>query len=121
MGEEPSIAYETSSPQQTEYTKTSPSEYLQTSTDYKQLSPEPTYHKESEPSTSEFYPKPSPEYPTVTSGPTYYRQNDENSSKREDMENNHNEDEKEILTKIDELQGKLQKLQDDIENYLNHE
>jgi hypothetical protein len=35
------------------------------------------------------------------------------------MENN--EDEKEILTKIDELQGKLQKLQDDIENYLNHE
>ena len=35
------------------------------------------------------------------------------------MENN--EDEKEILIKIDELQGKLQKLQDDIENYLNHE
>ena len=42
-------------------------------------------------------------------------------SNSEDMENNHNEDEKEILTKIDELQGKLQKLQDDIENYLNHE
>ena len=40
-------------------------------------------------------------------------------SNSEEMENN--EDEKEILTKIDELQGKLQKLQDDIENYLNHE
>ena len=40
-------------------------------------------------------------------------------SNSEEMENN--EDEKEILTKIDELQGKLQKLQEDIENYLNHE
>ena len=40
-------------------------------------------------------------------------------SNSEEMENN--EDEKEILAKIDELQGKLQKLQDDIENYLNHE
>ena len=40
-------------------------------------------------------------------------------SNSEEMEIN--EDEKEILTKIDELQGKLQKLQDDIENYLNHE
>ena len=59
--------------------ETSPSEYLQPSTDYKQPSPEPTYHKESEPSTSEFYPKPSSEYPIVTSGPTYYGQNDENS------------------------------------------
>ena len=40
---------------------------------------EPTYHKESEPSTTEFYPKPSSEYPIVTPGPTYYGQNDENS------------------------------------------
>ena len=59
--------------------ETSPPEYLQPSTDYKQPSPEPTYHKESEPSTTEFYPKPSSEYPIVTPGPTYYGQNDENS------------------------------------------
>ena len=52
--------------------ETSSSEYLKPST-------EPTYLKESEPSTSEFYPKPSSEYPIVTSGPTYYGQNDENS------------------------------------------
>ena len=118
--EESSTAYETSSPQQTEYTsdsfllfhekklkftsrqhfsffhkhkelwalslngpliciqiqkrivskesETSPPEYLKPST-------EATYHKESEPSTPEFYPKPS----SVTSGPTYYGQNDDNS------------------------------------------
>ena len=63
--EESSSAYETSSPQKTEYTS--------------EPSTEPTYVKESEPSTSEFYPKPSSEYPIVTPGPTYYGQNDENS------------------------------------------
>ena len=43
-------------------------------TPYETSSPptEPTYHKESEPSTIEFYPKPSSEYPIVTPGPTYY-------------------------------------------------
>ena len=50
-------------------------------TPYETSSPptEPTYHKESEPSTTEFYPKPSSEYPIVTPGETYYGKNDENS------------------------------------------